>query len=100
MEIEDKTNIFFENRGTVVLVVILAVIAAILVGILYFAKQKNQGEGALGTGVENKLPGKKTLAELIKLTSAPEKNPDIKPNPALTASTSAPDNTLSAKTDF
>ena len=99
MDIENK-NVFSENRGTVIFVVILAVILIILLGVLYFIKQRDLGEGTPGAMVEKKVQERKSLAELIKLTSAPEKNPDIKPNPDLTAMTSAPDNAISTKTDF
>jgi hypothetical protein len=99
MEIENKTNVFSENRGTVIFVIILAVIVVILLGVLYFVKQRNLGEGTPGAMVEKRIQDKKTLAEIIELTSAPEKNPNIKPNPALTALTSAPESSIHAKTD-
>jgi len=100
METENKTNVFPEKRGRVIFVIILAVIVVILIGVLYFVKQKNLGEGTSGGVLRQKsLETKKTLAEIIKLTSAPEKNPDIKPNPALTALTSAPESSIQAKAD-
>lgn len=101
MEIENKTNIFSENRGTVIFVIILAVIIVILLGVLFFVKQKNLGEGITPRAMkENSLQNKKTLAQIIELTSAPEKNPDIKPNPTLTALSSAPESSIHAQADI
>jgi len=97
----NPTNITSENRSTVILVVILAVVVIILLGILYFVKQRELGEGTPGALLEKRVNEKKshTLAELIELTSAPENNPDIRPNPALTALTSAPENNIHVKAD-
>ena len=100
MEIENKTNVFPENRGTVIFVVILAVILVIILGVLYFLKQRDLGESTPGAIVEKRIQDKKTLAKLIELTSAPEKNPEIKPNPTLTVFTSVPENSISATTDL
>lgn len=101
MDIKNKTNVFSENRGTVIFVVILAVILIMLFGVLYFLKQRDLGEGTPGAVKEKVIRSKgKSLSALIELTSAPEKNPDIKPQPDLTIMTSAPDNVITTKTDF
>lgn len=83
-----------------VFVVIIAVILIILLGVLYFIKQKDLGEDTPGSVIEKRGQSRKSLAEIIKFTSAPEKNPDIKPNPDLTILISAPNNIVSTKTDF
>jgi len=89
-------NISSGNRSVLILVVIITISIIILFGILYFVKQRDLGEGAPGF-----LPGspkiqieKSSIKELIKLTTAPENNPDIKPNPVLTALTSATENNI------
>jgi hypothetical protein len=90
-------NVVPKNRNALILVIILAILIIILLGILYFTKQQNMGEGA--PGISNKPTKQHTLNELRQLTSAPENNPDIKPNMALTALTTSPEKNLSAKAD-
>jgi len=92
MQINSGNNkVVPQNRNALILVVILAVLIIILLGVLYFLKQQNLGEGEVKPGITSqKAPKTHTLSELRALTSAPENNPDIKPNPALTALTSAP----------
>jgi hypothetical protein len=94
MQINSSTNIVPKNRNALILVIILAVLIIVLIGILYFTKQQNLGEGG-GPGISNSkvIPQTHTLSELRELTSAPENNPDIKPNPVLTALTTSTEST-------
>jgi len=96
MQIESG-SVVPKNRNALILVIILAVLIIVLLGVLYFTKQRNMGEGT--PGITDKAPQQHTLNELRELTSAPENNPDIKPNTALTALTTSLENNLSAKAD-
>lgn len=93
-----STHITSGNRNILILAVILTILIIILLGVLYFMKQRDLGEETSGTLSATKA-GKSDLKELMELTSAPENNPDIKPNPQLTALTSAPEDNLQAKAD-
>lgn len=92
------TNLSSGNRSGLILVIILAILIIILLGILYFMKQRDLGEGIPGSTSQTQTE-KHSIKELMELTSAPENNPDIKPNPALTALTSAPENDVFVKAD-
>jgi|GEM_PF-2283461 len=106
MEFNSGNNIFSGNRSLVVLVVILITLATIILGVLYFLKKQKLGEETSGLANKNNLVQQEktySLKKLMELTSAPEKNPDIKPNPALTDFTTAPkenQDSVSFKTDF
>lgn len=91
-------NIAPERRNNFILAIIIAILVIILLGVLYFIKQRDLGEEVPGSISSPKMETH-NIKELIQLTSAPEKNPDIKPNPTLTAMTSAPENNLEAKAD-
>lgn len=92
------TNFHSGNRNIIVLVIILAVLIIILLGALFFIKQQDLGDSLSGTISNKPNVQTHTLNELRQLTSAPENNPDIKPNPQLTAVTSAPEDNF-VKTD-
>jgi len=84
------------NRNALVLVIILAVLIIILLGVLYFTRQRNMGEVTPAPTTGEKVETH-SLKELQELTSAPENNPDIQPNPNLTAMTSVAETEASAE---
>lgn len=92
---------FSNNRSVIILIVILGVLIIMLLGVLYFLKQKDlgQGPGSLTSSppsTETENDDNSSVKNLINLTSAPENNPDIKPNPSLSAMTNAPENTITS----
>jgi hypothetical protein len=97
----NSTNVSFGNRSALILIVILTVLIIVLLGVLYFVKQRSMGEDSSGSLTANPKTQADThnIKELRDLTTAPENNPDIKPNPALTALTSVPENNNYAKAD-
>jgi len=92
------SNISSGNRSMLILVIIIVISIIILFGILYFVKQRDLGEGVPGLLPKSSeiQTERKSIKELIKLTTAPENNPDIRPNPVLTALTSTSENSINA----
>jgi type IV secretory pathway VirB10-like protein len=91
-----------ENKNKLILLAILAVLIVVLLGVLYFVKQKNLGE-ITNEDISSSQVTKKyapTMDELIKLTTAPENSAEnAKPNPELTATLTAPLEKIHEKPD-
>jgi len=97
----NENDNFSNNRSVVILIVILGVLIIILLGVLYFLKQKDLGQGpssltSVPLDIEKENNDTDSVKKLINLTTAPENNPDIKPNPSLNTMTNAPENTITS----
>ncbi|MBM3256289.1 MAG: hypothetical protein FJZ04_02375 [Candidatus Moranbacteria bacterium] len=91
-----------ENKSKLILLAILAVLIVVLLGVLYFVKQKNLGEITNEDISQNQATKKyaPTIDELIELTTAPENSAEnAKPNPELTAALTAPKESIHEKPD-